>query len=98
MGEWWRKGGGGITLTWDSDQTVGHVLLYDRPNQDDQVLGGRIVFSDGGVVPFGELPNDGKTPVSLSFQPRLIRWLRLEITEVSASTQNAGIAEIGVFR
>ena len=93
-----EKEGAALTLTWDSDQTVGHVLLYDRPNQDDQVLGGRIVFSDGGVVPFGELPNDGKTPVSLSFQPRLIRWLRLEITEVSASTQNAGIAEIGVFR
>lgn len=93
-----EKAGAAITLSWDADQTVGHMLLFDRPNLDDQILAGRIVFSDGGVVPFGELPNDGKTPVSLTFPPRVIRWLRVEVTRVSGSTQNAGIAEIGVFR
>jgi alpha-glucosidase (family GH31 glycosyl hydrolase) len=93
-----EKAGAAITLTWDTAQTVSRLLLYDRPNLTDQVLAGRIVFSDGRTIPFGELPNDGKTPVSLVFPPRVIRWLRLEINRVSATTQNAGIAEIGVFR
>ena len=99
--EWSSAGegaGAAITLTWDTDQTVGHVLLFDRPNLDDQVMAGRIVFGDGGVVPFGELPNDGRKAVSLTFRPRVIRWLRVEISKVSPSTRNAGIAEVGVFR
>ena len=33
-----------ITLTWKSPQNISHVVLYDRPNLDDQILAGQIVF------------------------------------------------------
>jgi hypothetical protein len=77
---------------------MSRVLLFDRPNLTDQVLAGRIVFSDGSAVPFGELPNDGKTGLEVRFKSRTVRWLRVEITQVSAGTQSAGLAEIAVFR
>ncbi|MGD0140231.1 MAG: TIM-barrel domain-containing protein [Tepidisphaeraceae bacterium] len=93
-----ERAGAAITLRWDSDQTMSRVLLFDRPNLTDQVLAGRIVFSDGSAVPFGELPNDGKTGLEVRFKSRTVRWLRVEITQVSAGTQSAGLAEIAVFR
>jgi alpha-glucosidase (family GH31 glycosyl hydrolase) len=93
-----EKAGATLTLTWPTEQEVSRVLLFDRPNLVDQVTSGRIVFSDGSTIPFGELPNDGKNAVNLSFTPREIRWLRIEITGVSPTTQNAGLSEIGVFK
>ena len=93
-----EKAGAAITLRWDSDQSISRVMLFDRPNPTDQVLAGRIVLSDGGSVPFGELANDGKTGLEVHFGERTVRWLRVEITQVSPSTQNAGLAEIAVFR
>jgi alpha-glucosidase (family GH31 glycosyl hydrolase) len=93
-----EKAGATLTLTWTTDQRVSRVVVFDRPNLVDQVTSGRIIFSDGSVVPFGELPNDGKNAVNLSFTSRKIRWLRVEITGVTPTTQNAGLSEIGVFR
>jgi hypothetical protein len=93
-----EKAGAWLKLAWSEDQQVSRVVLFDRPNLVDQVLGGRIVLSDGSAIPFGALPNDGKIPVNLKFPTRQIRWLRVEITAVSATTQNAGLAEIGAFQ
>ena len=90
--------GANITLTWTSDQTISRVALYDRPNDVDQVLGGQLVFSDGSTAAFGELANDGKTPTTITFAPKQVRWMRVEIGKVSATTKNAGLAEIAVFK
>ena len=97
--EWATVGGGAgswLKLTWASPQTVSRIVLYDRPNLDDQITGGNIQFSDGSSVPVGTLNNDGSA-VTISFPAKTITSLQLNITSVSASTVNVGLAEIQVY-
>jgi alpha-glucosidase (family GH31 glycosyl hydrolase) len=93
-----EREGAAITLTWKTDQTFSHVALYDRPTPNDQVQAGRLVFSNGATVPFGELPDDGMTPENITFPAKTVRWMRVEITKVSPSTTYAGLAEIVVTK
>ena len=92
------KVGASLTLTWDTPQTIDHVALYDRPNTNDQVMAGTLTFSDGTSLPFGTLPDDGKTPWMLRFPPKTITSLTFKVTAVKASTENAGLSEIAVYR
>jgi LmbE family N-acetylglucosaminyl deacetylase len=97
--EWATIGGGvgsWLKLTWSSPQTINQVVLYDRPNLDDQITGGNLQFSDGSSVAVGALSNDG-SPVTITFPAKTITNLQLNITSVSASTQNIGLAEIQVY-
>ena len=87
-----------LTLTWDMPQTIDHVALYDRPNINDQVTAGVLTFSDGSSVPFGALPDDGKTPLDLRFQPKTITSLTFKVTAVKPGTENAGLSEIAVYK
>lgn len=93
-----QKEGATITLEWKEPQRVDTILLYDRPNKDDQVTKGAIAFDDGTGLDVGELPNDGKTPVELKFPAKTIRSMAFRVTGVSDTTQNAGISEIAVLR
>ena len=57
--EWATAGGGAgswLKLTWSSPQTVNTIVLYDRPNLNDQITGGNIQFSDRSSVTVGTLP------------------------------------------
>ncbi len=92
------KAGASLTLTWDTPQIIDHVALYDRPNTNDQVMAGTLTFSDGSVVPFGALPDDGKTPLTLRFPPKTITSLTFKVSTVKTSTENAGLSEIAVYR
>jgi hypothetical protein len=97
--EWATNGGGAgswLKLTWSSPQTVGRIVLYDRPNLDDQVTAGNIQFSDGSSITVGTLNNDG-TATTFTFASRTITSLQFNITAVSATTQNVGLAEIQVY-
>ncbi|MBC8106871.1 MAG: discoidin domain-containing protein, partial [Anaerolineae bacterium] len=89
--------GASIKLEWKDPQTIDTILLYDRPNTTDHVTGGVIKFDDGSTVDVGDLPNDGATPVELSFPAKTVRSLTFTVTKVSAQTQNAGISEIAAF-
>ncbi len=93
-----QRDGAAVTLTWKEDQSASHVLLYDRPNANDDVLAGKLVFSDGSSQEFGPLPADGKTPLKIDFPAKTIRWVRVEITKVSDKTEDAGLAEVAVFK
>ncbi|KAI9364888.1 hypothetical protein DFJ73DRAFT_792472 [Zopfochytrium polystomum] len=101
--EWASNGEGAgatLTLTWPSAVQITRVTLFDRPNEDDQILAGILTFTDGSKVSsvnFGELNNDGTaTPISL---PRTFTasTLQLKVTSVSPSTLNVGLAEIVVM-
>ncbi len=88
-----RQGTGAwIQLTWATSVTLDHVVLYDRPNNSDQVTGATLTFSNGASVPVGALTNNG-TAVSVPFAPRAVTWVRLTVTSVRASTSNVGLAE-----
>lgn len=97
----WSAGstvGATLTLTWATPQTIGHILLYDRLNLTDQITSGLITFSDGSTLPVGALPDDAKTPFDLHFPAKTVTSLTFKVTGVKAGTQNAGLAEIAVFR
>jgi hypothetical protein len=92
-----EQAGAWLKLEWPEPVTVGRVLLFDRPNQADHIVAGRLVFDDGSVFAVGELPADGKTPFELVFRPRRVHWMVFVITSVSATTQWTGLAEIAVY-
>jgi len=97
----WSAGstvGATLTLTWATPQTIDRILLYDRPNTTDQITSGEIAFSDGTTLPVGALPDDAKTPLTLRFPAKTVTSLTFRVTGVKAGTQNAGLAEIAVFR
>ena len=97
--EWATNGGRAgswLKLTWASAQTFDTIVLYDRPNLSDQITGGNITFSDGSSINVGTLPNDGST-YTLTFPAKTVTTLQLNITSVSASTQNVGLSEIQVY-
>lgn len=98
--EWATVGGGAgswLKLTWSSAVTISRVVLYDRPNLDDQITGGTLTFSDGSSVPVSTLNNNGSaTTITLS-QPVTTTSLTLNITSVSSTTQNVGLAEIQAY-
>ncbi len=84
-------------MTWPEPVKIKRVLLYDRPNLDDQVLDGRLTFSDGTSIDAGPLPNDGKTPLDITFPERQVTWVKFEVTQEGPQTQNIGLSEIAVF-
>ena len=89
-----EKAGAWVKIEWTEAKTISGLLLYDRPNPEDQVLAATIAFDDGSTVAVGELANDGQTPAKLAFPPRKVKSLTFRIDKVSATTKNAGIAEI----
>ncbi len=93
-----EKAGAWLRLDWEKPVTAGRVLLFDRPNVGDHVVAGRLVLSDGTVLPVGELPMDGKTPFEVTFTPRAIQWMMFVVTEVSDKTGWIGLSEMAVYK
>lgn len=97
--EWSSNGeGAGATLklTWSTPVYVSQVIFYDRLNTDDQVLAGKLLFSDGSTVAVGTLANSGASTV-INFTPRTVSNVLFTISQVSATTQNIGLAEIEFY-
>lgn len=85
---------GYVEFRFEPQHLVSGVQLYDRAC-DEQVLSGHVEFSDGSrAVTFGALVTDGKTPTSLTFEPKLLSGLRVVIDE--SSGPNPGFGEITV--
>jgi hypothetical protein len=72
------------------------VVLYDRPNANDQITGATLTFSDGSTVQVPALNNDG-TATTVTFPAKTTTSLKVTVTSVSASTQNVGLSEIQAF-
>jgi hypothetical protein len=90
------KVGSWLQLTWAAPVTIDRVVLYDRPNTNDQITGGNLVFSDGSSVAVGSLSNTGAAN-TVTFSARTVSSVRLNITKVKSTTTNIGLAEIEVW-
>ncbi|MCI4659538.1 DUF7402 domain-containing protein [Cryobacterium zhongshanensis] len=102
-GDWTRewatvggKAGTYLNLAWSSAQTLNKVVLYDRPNADDQVTSGTLTFSDGSTVAVPALANNGSA-TTVTFSARATTNVRFTVTAVSGSTYNIGLSEIQVY-
>ena len=86
-----------IRLTWSTPQTVNRVLLFDRPNDLDQITSGMLIFSDGSTIRTGALPDNAKKGLEVSFEPKTVKWLIFAVNGTKPGTPNIGLAEIAVF-
>lgn len=96
--EWATVGEGNgawIELRWSEPMAVERVVLYDRPNHDDQIIGAELVFSDGTILPISTLNNDG-TATSFNVG-KTVTSMRLNVTWVGVNTGNIGLSEFEVF-
>lgn len=91
---WMEASDGWIELHWDTAQTVSSVKLYDRPNTGDNILSGRLEFSDGSTVAVGALNTDGSA-TEVAFSSRTITWVRFTI--LTTSSWACGLAEFEVY-
>jgi hypothetical protein len=81
-----------VTMTWTSPQIIGKVVLFDRANNTDQVLGGYLKFSDGTTESVGALPNGGGAQ-TVTFTPRYATSVEFHITSY---TGLPGLSEMQV--
>ncbi|WP_024819835.1 chitobiase/beta-hexosaminidase C-terminal domain-containing protein [Arthrobacter sp. 31Y] len=86
------KAGSWIQYNFSPARTINAVTLSDRPLPSDQVTGGNLVFSDGTTVPVAALPNNG-SGLTVNFPARTVSSVRFNITSVSGTTTNVGLAE-----
>ncbi|MCW2144448.1 GlcNAc-PI de-N-acetylase [Actinoplanes cyaneus] len=96
IGEWVTAGetaGAWLDLRWPAPQRLDRIVLHDRPDPANRITAGVLRFSDGSRITVGPLPDDG-APLLLTFAPRTVTGLRFTITAVSATTTDAGLAEI----
>ena len=77
-------------------QNVHAVTLFDRPNLDDQIMGGTLTFSDKSTVSVGPLNNDG-TATQVAFAPRNTTSVTFAVSSVGARSRSVGLAEIQVW-
>ena len=45
-----QKAGAWLKLTWNGIYEVDKVVLYDRPNTNDQIRSATLTFSDGSTI------------------------------------------------
>jgi hypothetical protein len=87
-----------IRLTWKEPQKISKVWLIDRPDLNDQIKSGMLVFSDGSTIMISALPNDGRAAKEIAFPEKKVTWLAFIVNTVSETTTHAGLAEIAVFK
>jgi hypothetical protein len=95
--EWATVSGGvgsWLLLTWATSYTLDHVVLYDRPNLNDQITSGTLTFSDATSVSFGSLPNDASSGLTVNFPAKTTTSLKMTVTGVSSTSLNIGLSEI----
>ena len=93
----WRASGQDdiwIMLTWDEPIQASKVVLYDRTDPFENVLLGKLTFSDGSSIDVSGLPVDGR-PLEIPFEEKAVTWIKFEIKMFSG--KEPGLAEIEVF-
>ena len=77
--EWASTGGHPwIALRWKEPLRVGRFVLCDRADPANRAQGGKVLFSDGSTLDVDDIPPGG-APCEVRFEPRTVRWLRLDL-------------------
>lgn len=94
--EWVVNGEGAgawIQLKWNTATAVKQITLYDRPNLNDQIMAGTLLFSDGSSLPVAALPNNG-TGLAVSFPAKNLTWVKFRIDQAMGLV---GLAELEAY-
>jgi len=90
------KAGTWIQLSWASPVTMTSVVLYDRPNLDDQATAGTLTFSDSSTLSVPSI-NNGGGATTVTFPAKSTTSLKYTINSVSSTTYNVGLAEFEAY-
>ena len=83
-------------MTFAAPEILTKVSLYDRAC-NEQVTKFKLVFGDGFETPVYNLPlpDDGRTPIHITFPPRTVSWVEVHIVEaILPGVNNPGFGEI----
>ena len=97
--EWatvYGKWGSWLKLTWAIPVSISTIVLYDRPNLNDQITRATITFSDGSRLSTGALANSGAAR-TITFATKKVSWLQVTVNGVASTTVSAGLAEVEVW-
>lgn len=75
---------------------MNQLVIFDRPNSDDQIQSALITFEDGSWAKIGALANDGSATY-FNFTSVTTTSVQLTVTKVSGSTSNVGLSEIEIY-
>jgi len=95
--EWATVGqlaGAWINLAWPQSYIIDKIVLFDRPNSNEQILNATLAFSEGTSIIVGPLTNDGSGD-TYTFPAKRTNSVRLTVNQANGS--NIGLAEIKVF-
>lgn len=88
-----------LRLDWKTPVRINRVRLYDRPMKGEQILAGRLLFSDGSTEPLRAWLSDGAlAPGEISFPPKTVTWVKFYVDKVTPNTWNVGLAEIEIYK
>lgn len=90
------KAGVSLKLTWNSTVSISKVVLYDRPNLNDQITAARLIFDNGISISVPTLTNNGSGD-AISFPTVNAKTATLQIDGVSSKTLNVGLSEIQFY-
>ncbi|GAA6033581.1 hypothetical protein JCM8097_001467 [Rhodosporidiobolus ruineniae] len=97
--EWATNGegvGAYLIVSWPESITANQLVLFDRPNLNDQILNASIYFNDGSTIYSGPLDNAGGATY-LNFTAKTFDSLMLQVLAVSSTTSNVGLSELMLF-
>jgi hypothetical protein len=83
-----------LKLAWPVPQTIGKIVICDRPNDLDNANGGILSFSDGSTIQVDGIPANG-TAKEIVFADKTVTSVQFKITE--GKGPNVGLAEFQVF-
>jgi hypothetical protein len=95
--EWATNGQGSgawIQLNWQQPVTANQIKLYDRPNFNDNILSGRLQFSDGTTIVIGKLNKNGAA-TTINFPVKTFSWVKFTMDTLQGS--NPGLSEFEVY-
>lgn len=91
-----QKAGAWILFNWSKSYTVNQVVLFDRPNTNDQITSATLTFSNGSTVQVGSLNNNGGAMI-INFPAVVTTSIKVTIKTVSSSTSNIGLSELRAY-
>ncbi|BGP43897.1 hypothetical protein JCM10449v2_007954 [Rhodotorula kratochvilovae] len=91
-----ERAGAYFTLSWPSSITANRIVLFDRPNLNDQITSGYIVFSDQSTFDIPSLANDGSA-TTVDFPAKTFDSLVFYVTGASGTTSSVGLAEVQIY-
>lgn len=95
--EWATLGeldGAWIKLTWNNPIEANRIILYDRPNFNDNILKATLEFSDSSTIEIDALSNNGSASI-INFPTKTFSWVKLIVTKAVGS--NVGLSEFEVY-